>query len=330
MLLERRDDVAVFEQDSNKDHDPLVLAVKPVGFRHDRLSRESVQRHLGLDKRLKDLEPLRHGLLEVVGHCERRDARAEILGTLAGGFLRSVHRPFQVIIVLHVIVGSSGCGGNDGGVGVRAFIIITAVAVSITFHRLATLGSASLLLRATLLSARPARTIGWVVDDKGRELVRKREEAAVTACLARRLDLLLLGDPKHSLRVRALFAEHKLFDETVKDLLESVGFKRPVDNVPVFGCVHLGLGTQLDTEVLRRIRRRAIERLGNVRHVGDGRFDSIPTALHFTDDHWHLVPIERVLHLAVHVDHARHDCLLGLLREEFSEPPLTEQGRYNA
>eukprot|EP00038_Savillea_parva_P006242 m.162483 g.162483 ORF g.162483 m.162483 type:complete len:473 (-) comp12198_c0_seq1:192-1610(-) len=307
VLLQIGVHVTFLDQRTDQHHDTLVLAVQALRLGHDSLGRKLRFTHLGNDKVLKDLETLRHGLLEVVGHGETRHATTELGRTLARRFFRRVNRPLEVLL----IIDKFRLGGNVAAarLGHRCLLVVlvATVAVSVFGRGFTTLGATTLLFRAALLARRGARPIGRVVDDKGGQLVRERQKAAVTTRLAGRFNLLLLRHTEHRFWVVASGTEHKFLDKPIQNVLKAIGFKRTVDNVPFVGRIHLGLGSEFNTQVLGWIRRWTVECLGNVDHVGNGSLDAIASAFNFANDHWHFVSIKRILNLPVHIHHFRHD-----------------------
>ena len=139
-----------------------------------------------------------------------------------------------------------------------------------------------------------------ILDDEGGELVPHVQGEDVAAGLARGPDHVFLH-LEHGLRVLALFTQHKLLDEPVQHVLHPPGVVAAVDNVALILHVELGLGAQLAAKVLGDVGGGTSEGPGHVHHVDQDGLDAVALALHLGLDAGHLVAVEGVLHVAVHV-----------------------------
>lgn len=130
------------------------------------------------------------------------------------------------------------------------------------------------------------------------------DETTVTTCCTHCSDLLLLRlDNEFGLGIVTLFAEHKLLDEDVEDLLQLVSVVGSVDDVPIVLLVDLGLSAQLTTEELRRVRGWTSKSLSDFQHVDDYCFDAVALSFYLSEEFGHLVPVELVCDLTVDVKH---------------------------
>ena len=136
-----------------------------------------------------------------------------------------------------------------------------------------------------------------------------RDESVVSTSLAcLRDDFLLRGDEQVGLGVVALGTQHILPDESVEQVLQLGGIVRAVDDETLVFVVELSLSSEFAAEKLCRIGCRAVERLGNLRHVDDDSFDAVSLSFDLGANAGHLVAVVQVGDFTVDVQSTHGDC----------------------
>ena len=199
-------------------------------------------------------------------------------------------------------------------VGVAVLDVVVVVVVGAVLGALLAAALAVLLVTTVLLlglagglalSLILLTLLGLVLQDEAAELQAEVDLGALAAGLAVEEDATILDDDV-GLRILAFLAEDELVDEAVKLLLKPVGFMGAVDDPAVILGVHVGLGSELETEVLDDVCAGSGERLGNAGKIDNNGLDSITLAFNLGLQALHLVAIEGIAHIATNVDKS-HD-----------------------
>lgn len=148
--------------------------------------------------------------------------------------------------------------------------------------------------------------LGHVLQDEAAELIRGEDLGDTTAGLAVESDVAVV-DVDIGLGVLAVLAEHKVLDKPIEQLLELASLVGAVDDPAVVGRINVGLGTQLEAEVLDEIGAGAGQRLGDTAEVDNNGLDTVALALNLGLDPLHLVAVEGIRVVPLNVDE-RHDC----------------------
>ena len=152
--------------------------------------------------------------------------------------------------------------------------------------------------------------LGHVLEHETAELQAQIDLGALATGLAVEGDAAVL-DVDIGLGVLALLAENELGDEAVKELLELAGLVGAVDDPAVIRGVEVGLGPELEAEVLDQVGARAGQRLGDAAQVDNNGLDAVALAFDLGLETLHLVAIEGVADIAADVDEGSHDCGVG-------------------
>lgn len=157
----------------------------------------------------------------------------------------------------------------------------------------------------------------WLVlEDETAQLETEVDIGPYTASLAVKYDETIL-DNNLGFWVLALLAQNELIDETIEVFLELGGLMGTVDDPSIVGGVSVGLGSQLEAEVLDDIGSRTSQRVGDTAEIDNDRLDAISFAFDLGLESLHLVSVEGVLYIATDID-SRHDCGWMYCSERFS------------
>ena len=97
----------------------------------------------------------------------------------------------------------------------------------------------------------------------------------------------------------------------IKMILQLGSFMGAVDDPAIVFGIDVGLGSQLEAEVLDDIAWRTGQLVGDVAKVHDDRLDAVAFALDLGLEALHLVAVEGVRDITANVDVLSHGCGIG-------------------
>lgn len=192
------------------------------------------------------------------------------------------------------------------GAVIRVLILLSLLRVVVLWSSLLSLPillrlTGGLAIRLILLSL-----LWGLLQDEARELEAKVNVGTLTTGLAVKNNVSIL-DVDHGLWVLAGLAKDELGDEAIEVVLQLGGLVSTVDDPAVVGWVAVGLGTELEAEVLDDIGSWAGQRVRDGGQVDDNGLDSVALALNLRLNLLHLVAVEGVGDIAANVN-GGHDC----------------------
>lgn len=154
------------------------------------------------------------------------------------------------------------------------------------------------------------------------------QRSMIPARLAPHVDgLLFSADNQIGLRIIAIRAQYKFTNETVQQILQFGRLVRTVYYKTIVLEIELRLSSEFATEIFRRIwatmrilitsightqrapcmmqklltSRRTTDSFGHLDHIHDDGFNTVAFSFHFGDKPRHLVTIESIADVSVHV-----------------------------